>query len=97
MIVAIMNAIYAIAYSPKIQDFNGVWTRDLEIPVRRSSQLSYESTGVGSWSFVGSDEQLHKLHLKKTAKIIAYLILHRQFNIWNISYISLYIHSSRAH
>ena len=24
----------------KIQDFNGVWTRDLAIPVRRSNQLS---------------------------------------------------------
>ena len=29
----------------KIQDFNGVWTRDLAIPVRRS-----EATDVGSWS-----------------------------------------------
>ena len=31
----------------KIQDFNGVWTRDLTIPVRRSNQLSYEATDVG--------------------------------------------------
>ena len=38
----------------KIQDFNWVWTRDLAIPVRRSNQLSYEATDVGSWSFVGS-------------------------------------------
>ena len=29
-------------------------TRDLAIPVRRSNQLSYEATDVGSWSFVGS-------------------------------------------
>ena len=36
----------------KIQDFNGVWTRDLAIPVRRSNQLSYEATDVESWSFV---------------------------------------------
>ena len=37
MILAVMNAIYAIAYTEawKIQDFNGVWTRDLAIPVRR--------------------------------------------------------------
>ena len=28
----------------KIQDFNGVWTRDLAIPVRRSNQLNYEAT-----------------------------------------------------
>ena len=39
----------------KIQDFNGVWTRDLVIPVRRYNQLSYEATDVGSWSFVGSN------------------------------------------
>ena len=30
----------------KSQDFNGVWTRDLAIPVRRSNQLSYEATDV---------------------------------------------------
>ena len=34
------------------QDFNGVWTRDPAIPVRRSNQLSYEATDIGSWSFV---------------------------------------------
>ena len=34
----------------KIQDR----TCDLAIPVRRSNQLSYEATDVGSWSFVGS-------------------------------------------
>ena len=38
----------------KIQDFNGVWTRDLAIPVRRSNQLRYEATDVGSWSFLSS-------------------------------------------
>ena len=32
----------------KIQDFNGAWTRDLAIPVRRSNKLSYEATDVGS-------------------------------------------------
>ena len=40
----------------KNQDFNGVWTRDLAIPVRHSNQLSYEATDVGSWSFVSSNE-----------------------------------------
>ena len=29
----------------KSQDFNGVWTRDLAIQVRRSNQRSYEATG----------------------------------------------------
>ena len=52
MILAVMDAIYAIACVEawKIQDFNGVWTRDLTIAVRRSNQLSYEATNVGSWS-----------------------------------------------
>ena len=50
MILAVMNAIYAIAYIEawKIQDFNGVWTRDLVISVWRSNQLSYEATDIGS-------------------------------------------------
>ena len=30
----------------KIQDFNGIWTRDLAIPVRRSNQLSYKASDV---------------------------------------------------
>ena len=34
------------------QDFNGIWTRDLAIPVRCSNQLSYEATDVGSWSLL---------------------------------------------
>ena len=34
----------------KIQDFNGVWTRDLEITGAMLYQLSYEATDVGSRS-----------------------------------------------
>ena len=59
MIVAVMKAIYATAYiveAWKSQDFNGVWTRNLAIPVRRSNQLSYKAADVGSWSLVGSNE-----------------------------------------
>ena len=40
----------------KSQDFNGVWTCDLAIPVQCSNQLSYEATVFCSWSFVGSNE-----------------------------------------
>ena len=32
----------------KLQNFKGIWTRDLAIPVRSSNQLSYEATDVGS-------------------------------------------------
>ena len=63
MIIAVMNAIYAIAYrslkkSGLQRGSNGVRTgyRDLAIQVRRSNQLSYEATDVRSWSFVSSNE-----------------------------------------
>ena len=54
MILAVMNAIWCNQIAEKIQDFNGVWTRDLAIPVRCSNQLSFEATDVGSRSIVGS-------------------------------------------
>ena len=73
----------------KSQDFNGVWTHDLAIPVRHSNQLSYEATDVGSWSFVSSNEPVKKwVWSDTTAMIIAYLISIPQFNVWNISYIT---------
>ena len=51
MILAVMKAIYAILYIEawKSQDFNGVWTYDLAIPVQNSNRLSYEATDIGSW------------------------------------------------
>ena len=52
----------------KSQDFNGVWTRDLAIPVRRFNQLSYEATDVGSWSFVSSNEPV-----KNGCEVINYM------------------------
>ena len=47
-----MKGIYAITYieACKSQNFNGVWTRDLVILVRRSNQLSSEATNFGRWS-----------------------------------------------
>ena len=55
MIIAVMNfSVYIEAW--KSQDFNGVWTRDLAILVRRYTQLSYEATDVGSWSFLSSND-----------------------------------------
>ena len=58
MILAVIHAIYAIAYLEawKSQDFNRVWTRDLAMLVRHSNQLSYEATDVGSCWFVGPKE-----------------------------------------
>ena len=60
MILAVMIAIYAIAYLEawKSQDFNRVWTSYLLILVWRSNQLSYEATDFGSWSFVGPKEPI---------------------------------------
>ena len=45
------------------------WYRDLAIPVRCSTQLSYEATDVGSWSFLGSNgpvrnESMMKWYMK---------------------------------
>ena len=36
------------AWKKKIQDFNGVWTRDLVITCAMLYQLSYEATDAGS-------------------------------------------------
>ena len=61
----------------KIQDFNGVWTRDLAIPVRRSNQLSYEATDVGSWSFVvipHGNIRTHKWPAPNVSGFIAQLV-----------------------
>ena len=60
MILAVMNAIYAIACigAWKSEDFSGVWTCDFAILVRHSNQLSYEVTYVVSWSFVGPKEPI---------------------------------------
>ena len=49
MNLAVLSTIYAIVGSlkkKKNQDFDGMWTRDLAIPVRCSDQLSYEAAGV---------------------------------------------------
>ena len=40
------NCVYR---SLKIQDFNGVRTRDLVIPMRQSLHLSYEATDLGNF------------------------------------------------
>ena len=53
----------------KIQDFNGVWTRDLAIPVWRSNQLSYEATDVGSRSIVGSYVPVKEMNVNNVYEI----------------------------
>ena len=63
----------------KFQDFNGVWTRELGIPVRRSNHLSYEATAVGSWSR-WSPEFFRLLYaIAKVAFIIARIIASLDF------------------
>ena len=73
MIVAV-NAIYVIAWRrlKKIQDLNGVWTRDLAITGAMLSQLSYEATDVGSRSIVGSYVPVKEMTLNDI--IISYVI-----------------------
>ena len=48
------------AWKKKIQDFNGVWTRDLAITGAMLYQLSYEANDVGSRSIVGSYVPVNK-------------------------------------
>ena len=73
MILAVMNAIYAIAYVEawKSQDFNRVRTLDLAIVVRRSNQLSYEATDIGSC--VGPKEPVRN----------EYKVIYEKFHILN--------------
>ena len=73
MIVAV-NAVYAIAWRrlTKIQDLNGVWTRDLAITGAMLYQLSYEATDVGSRSIVGSYVPVKEMTLNDI--IISYVI-----------------------
>ena len=56
-----------------IQDFNGVWTRDLAITGAMLYQMSYEATDVGSRSIVGSYVPAKEMSVN---------------DIWNKSYIN---------
>ena len=95
MILAVMNAIFAMSKEAwKIQDLNGVWTRDHAIPVRRSNQLSYEATDVGSWSFVGSNvpvrnESTMKWYMKW---IIFELRRRNQVKLWSSQLWTQFLH-----
>ena len=73
------NLCNCVRRSLKTQDFNGVWSRDLTIPVRRSNQVSYEATDVESWSFLGSNEPV-----RNECEWMSN-------DIWNVSYIELRI------
>ena len=55
-----------------IRDRFDIWIF-IAIPVRRSDQLSYEATDVGSWSFVGSNE-----HVRNECEVI-----YEKFHILN--------------
>ena len=65
MILAVMNAIYAIAYIEawKIQDFNGVWTRDLAIPVRRSTVETETNSYYEQFGFFGIFSTENRINL----------------------------------
>ena len=65
----------------KIQDFNGVWTRDLAITDAMLYQLSYEATDVGSRSIVGSYVPVKEVSVN---------------DIWNNSYIAAVIARTRV-
>ena len=84
MILAVMNAVYAIAYIEawKSQDFNRVWTREHAISVQHSNQLRYEATDVGSWLFVGPKEPV-----RNDCEVIISNISYIELRMWNqVSY-----------
>ena len=60
------------AWKKKIQDFNGVWTRDLAITGAMLYQLSYEATDIGSRSVVGSYVPVKEMTVNDI--IISYVI-----------------------
>ena len=65
MILAVMNAIYAIAYIEawKSDYCTWVWARDLAIPVQRSNQLSYINQSVENEQYVSpTTEDLYTWH-----------------------------------
>ena len=66
----------------KIQDFNGVWTRDLAITGAMLYQLSYEATDVGSRSIVGSYVPVKEISVN---------------DIWNKSYMNCGIEMKMKH
>ena len=81
----------------KIQDFNGILTHDLAIPVRCSHQLpSYEATDVGSWSIMCSyvpirddcDKCIWNKSYMRTAEMCSQLL--GSFFIW-FSYMIYFI------
>ena len=69
------------AWKKKIQDFNGVWTRDLEITGAMLYQLSYKATDVGSRSIVGSYVLVKEVSVN---------------DIWNKSYIAAVMARTRV-
>ena len=74
MILAVMKAIYGILYIDawKSKDLNGVWPVISRYPLRRSNQLSYEATDVGSWSFVDPKEPVRNAMWSHNMKYYIY-------------------------
>ena len=64
----------------KIQDVNGIWTRDLAIPVQRSNQLSYDYIYISHWRWeLESDVPVrNESTMKWCMKWIIY-----ELRIWN--------------
>ena len=67
----------------KLQNFNGIWTRDLAIPVRSSYQLSYEATDVGSrWQMTTAEIILYLIKVFKLQKTLLHFGEIQEFCLW---------------
>ena len=70
------NNLHKEAWKWKIHDFNGVWTRDLAMPVWRSNQLIYELCGYETNDFISA------VHIWSFSYIISSLT-HSSWEHWN--------------
>ena len=75
----------------KIQDFNGVWTRDLTITGVMLYQLSYEATDVGSRSIVGSYVPMKEMSVNDIWNIWL-LMIYEINHIWTVDMIYFMYH-----
>ena len=78
----------------RLQDFKGIWSSDLVMPVWCSDQLRYKANDVGSWSTMCSyfHVQLHKLRSLPWGSFFIWFHFHSS-HIWFISYtfVKLYL------
>ena len=67
----------------KIWDFDEIWTRDLVILLRRSNQLCYEATDVGSWSIMCSYVPVKKMNVIEKSFMSYFIDIYHVKKLYN--------------